>query len=142
VLLSMAGHLQKCASGIEVGHNRREDGGFAERLQCDALGCWKTSSQESRIQRETFQGWWLELHPGLEHAGKSRVACYRQFTWVGVRVGTKYRLIPLQFDRPSFFRPARNCKCSSLVQGCPAHIITCLLITPAPAPRACPRACR
>lgn len=86
-------------------------------------------------------GDWI-LFSGWSTQENSCVACCRRFTCVGVRVGTKYRLIPLQFDRPSFFRPARNCKCSSLVQGCPARIMTTLLITPTPAPYTCSRACR
>ena len=40
-------------------------------------------------------------------------------TCVGVLVGTKYRLMPLQFPLPSFFSPAKNCRCSVSLHGCP-----------------------
>lgn len=41
------------------------------------------------------------------------------FTCVGVRVLTNSRDIPRQFERPSFFSPARNARCSSIVHAIP-----------------------
>jgi len=43
-------------------------------------------------------------------------------TWVGVRVCTKFREIPLQSPFPSFCNPSRNKRCSSSVHGTPATI--------------------
>ena len=50
-----------------------------------------------------------------------RMKCFWacEATWVGVRVDTKYLLMPRQLPLPSFFRPWRKNLCSASVQGWP-----------------------